>query len=276
VTLPQPTRERLLRWIRDALAEPRLAGVDLDGAKRIELHRRILLEKRMMLQVTREFYQLCVDLDARYFSGSGDRVELGAGSSLFKHFFPDIISTDVAPAPHLDRVIDAQAMPFPDRSVRAFYAIECFHHLPQPELFFKELERTLVPGGGCVMIEPYYGPIAALLFRRLFDNESFEPDQPGWSTPTAGPMRGANQALSYIVFVRDRREFEGKHPDLRIIIEFPLGSYLRYLVSGGLSFRPLLPGFFSPALRLCELALAPARRLLALHHVIVLRKQPGS
>lgn len=176
------------------------------------------------------------------------------------------------PGPHCDWVIDAQAMPFAGSSVRAFYAIDCFHHFGRPELFFKELERTLVPGGGCILIEPYHGPLARFLFRRLFDSEPFDPDQPGWTTPTTGAMSAANQALSYIVFARDRSLFEARHPDLKVVREFPLGSYLRYLVSGGLNFRPLLPDFFAPALRGGELILTPAKRLLALHHVIVLRK----
>src|SRR5207249_6522378 len=104
----------LLRWLRDRLVEPRLAGIDLDSDERITVHRRILLEKRMFQGVMREFYQLCMDLDTRYLAGDGDRVELGAGTSLFKHFFPGMISTDVKAAPQLDRVTDALHMPFPD------------------------------------------------------------------------------------------------------------------------------------------------------------------
>jgi len=264
----------LLRWLRDRLVEPRLAGIDLDSDERITVHRRILLEKRMFQRVMREFYQLCMDLDTRYLAGDGDRVELGAGTSLFKHFFPGIISTDVKAAPHLDRVTDALHMPFPDASVRAFYAIDCFHHFPDPEGFFGELERTLVPGGGCILIEPYHGPLARQIYARLFDTESFDPNQRGWSgqAATIGVMRGANQALSYVLCTRDRSTFQARHPDLSIRLEFPLDNYVRYLASGGLNFRPLVPAALEPALRLCELLLRPLKRLLALHHVIVLRK----
>jgi SAM-dependent methyltransferase len=262
-----------IQRLRDRLAEPRLAGIDVDSDELIAIHRRILGEKKMMREVVREVYQTCADLDRRYLSGAGYRVELGAGASLFKDFYPDVITTDIKWARHLDLTIDAQAMPFADASVRAFYGIECFHHLPDVGRFFNELARTLVPGGGCILIEPYYGPVARLLFKRLFAREDFDPAQKEWNQ-SAGPMRGANQALSYVVFTRDRQRFDADYPELSLLLERPLDNYLRYLLSGGLNFRALVPGACAPLLRLCEFGLKPINRVVALHHVIVLRKNP--
>jgi SAM-dependent methyltransferase len=178
-------------------------------------------------------------------------------------------------APHLDMAVDAQATPFPDLSVRAFYGINCFHHLPAPRKFFAELARTLVPGGGCVLIEPYHGFVAARFYERVFDTEHFDKSQPAWDEQgdAMGAMRGANQALSYIVFERDRREFARQFPGLEIVLQRPLRNYLRYLLSGGLNFRQLAPGFAAPLIRLGEFALSPLERALALHHVVVLRKK---
>jgi hypothetical protein len=53
----------------------------------------------------------------------------------------------------------------------------------------------------------------------------------------------------------------------------PIGNYLRYLVSGGVNFRQLLPDLSIPALKLMESALRPFRYTLALHHIIVVRKR---
>ncbi len=266
----------LVRWLRDRLAEPRLATVDVDGEQFLAVHRDIVLGKRSVQQLFTEMYRLCADLDRRHFSGSGARVELGAGSSFLKRQYPDVVSTDIKLATHLDMVVDALRLPFRNASIRAYYGIECFHHFNDPDLFFAELRRTLVPGGGCVLIEPYHGPEARWFYRRLFDSESFEPDQLEWSAPVGGPLRGANQALSYIVFARDRDKFNAKYRDLQILSEFPLNNYLRYLGSGGLNFRNLLPALLVPVARLCEIALIPMSRILALHHVIVVRKTANS
>jgi hypothetical protein len=58
-------------------------------------------------------------------------------------------------------------------------------------------------------------------------------------------MEGANQALSYIVFERDRERFERLFPDLEIVEQSWIANYPRYLLSGGLNFRQLLPTFRS-------------------------------
>jgi SAM-dependent methyltransferase len=268
-------RKSLFERLRDFLAEPRMAGVNIDGDARIAVHRRILGEKKMIRQVFEEVYRLCVDLDRRFFSAAGVRVELGAGASLMKAFVPGLIVTDVKPARHLDLALDAFHMPFRDASVGAFYGIDCFHHLPRPDDFFSELRRSLAPGGGCVLIEPYYGPVARRLYKNLFASEDFDPEQKEWNARARalGPMRGANQALSYVVFARDRKIFERRYPDLEIVAERPLDSYLRYLASGGLNFRPLAPAAAAPLLKLCERALKPLNHIFALHHVIALRKE---
>jgi SAM-dependent methyltransferase len=153
------------------------------------------------------------------------------------------------------------------------YGINCFHHFPVPETFFQELLRVVKPGGGTILIEPYYGPLASLLYKKLFASESFDKQDPHWGSTGRGIMRGANQALSYIVFRRDRAVFERQFPDLEIVHTAPLHNYLRYFLSGGLNFRQLLPDFAIPLLKLTEMVMIPVERLTALHHILVLRKR---
>jgi len=153
------------------------------------------------------------------------------------------------------------------------YGINCFHHFPDPSRFFDELTRVLVPGGGCVLIEPFHGWVATRFFRRLFDSETFDKTQGPW-TSDSGVMEGANQALSYIVFSRDLDRFHQRHPTLKVVEQRPLHNYIRYLLSGGMNFRSLAPAFMSTPLRLFETAISPLSRWLALHHVIVIRKKP--
>ena len=163
-------------------------------------------------------------------------------------------------------------MDLPDESVRAFYGINCFHHFPEPRKFFHELERTLKPGGGVVLMEPYFGPLASRIYSGLFDTEFFDKNQPEWET-AASVMQGANQALSYIVFFRDRQKFLREFPQLEIVETAVCHNYLFYLLSGGLNFRSLWPDFLSPLFYLFTFLLYPFRRFFALHHVVVLRKK---
>lgn len=260
-------------WLHKCLAEPRLAGVDVDSGHLVEVHRSILTGKPMIREVFLEIYRACLDADRRLLRGQGLQVEIGAGSSFFKEVCPSLISTDIKAAAHLDMVVDAQAMPFGDRAVRTVFGIHCFHHLPRPDQFFAELERVLVPGGGCVLVEPFHGPVARVFFRRLFETETFDTRQPSWHTESTGPMRGANQALSYIVFVRDALEFARRYPGLEIVERRPLTNYPRYLLSGGLNFRALVPAWTGPAIKMVETLGSPLAHVLALHHMIVLRRR---
>lgn len=263
----------LFKKLRDLLYEPRLKGINPDSDELLVAHSRILFEKPMMRNVFAEFYDLCIRLDDNYFKGEGKRVEIGAGVSFFKKNHPQILTTDIKQASNLDMVVDALNMPFENGSIRAIYGINCFHHFPDPGKFFKELERVLTKGGGCILIDPYYGWVAKRFYSRIFESEGFDMTQKTWTNDSLGYMNGANQALSYIVFERDKEKLETLYPGLEIIMKKPLNNYLRYLLSGGLNFRQILPSFTSPLIRLAEFLLTPVNRILALHHIIVIRKK---
>jgi SAM-dependent methyltransferase len=259
--------------IRNLLSDPRLKAVDYNSDDLTEVHRRILAEKKLMRDVFFEFYATCMALDRSHLVANGKRVEVGAGVSLFKTYYPDLISTDIKVTPSTDLVADAQRMPFEDASLGAVYGINCFHHFPAPDQFLRELERVLQVGGGCVLIEPYYGIIARRFYKRLFDTEVFDMHQKEWSKDALGIMVGANQALSYVVFRRDRELFCEKFPRLEILLQQPLNNYIRYVASGGLNFRQLVPNICSPLLKAAEFMLFPLSGILALHHVILIRKK---
>lgn len=264
----------MLRTLRNFLLDPRVRTVDVDSPHLISVHRTILTEKRCMREVFSEFYALCRSLDQKYFSAPGLMVELGAGSSFFKKQFPEIVSTDIKPSENLDMVVDALQMPFKSGEVRALYGLNCFHHFPDPRRFFVEATRVLSPGGGIVFIEPYFGFLAKWFYARVFESEHFNMDQSDWKTDSAsGPMNGANQALSYIVFRRDLAKFTQEFPDLELVCAKPLTNYPRYFLSGGLNFRQLVPDWMVPLIRAAEWVASPLSRWLALHHVVVLRKR---
>lgn len=253
--------------------EPELAGLDMDGDARMRVHRTILQRKPMIREVFTEIHRLMLNLEARFFTADGSRVEIGAGVWPIRESDPGVLATDIVSAPHLDRVLDAQAMDLSNCSVRSVFGQHCFHHLPDPSAFFAEVIRVCAVGGGCILVEPYWSPVARLVFRNLFTTERYDTSAPGWMTPSTGAMSGANQALSYIVFNRDRALFERSFSQLEIVHQAPVDNYLRYLLSGGLNFTQLAPDMLSAPLKTVETLLRPFGRILALHHVVVLRRR---
>ncbi|WP_133512429.1 class I SAM-dependent methyltransferase [Candidatus Thiosymbion oneisti] len=261
-----------MKYLFDWLCDPSVEGVDVDGTDRLSVHRCILKRKRMLREVFQTFHHDFRTLDERFLSGEGSRIEVGAGAAPIRDSFPDVLATDIMENPQLDRVLDAQAMKLPDSSVRCVYAQNSFHHFSDPERFFAELQRVLIPGGGAILIEPYYGLLASLLFPRMFSTEGFDKNASSWQVSTTSSMHGANQALSYLVFVRDREFFETRYPGLKIAYQQTCNNYLKYLLSGGLNFRQLLPDWMTQFVGLLSLLLSPFNRWLALHHLIVIKK----
>jgi len=260
----------------DRLQEPEVDGCAVDGLGRFEAHRAVLRRKAQIREVFNEFHQTFIQLDRRFFSGEGLVVELGAGVYPVSETVPGVLATDVIAAPHLDRVLDAGAMDLADATVHAFYLQNVFHHFPQPSLFFTELERALVAGGGAILVEPASGPFAAWLYPRLFATEGYDKNAASWETSIGGPMSGANQALSHLVFDRDLARFQTEHPLLEVVHRDVLSNWPRYLLSGGLNFRPLFPSAGTGLLKLLERVITPLRTVLGLHRVIVLRKRVKS
>ena len=258
----------LLDWLRD----PLLDDMDVDGENRLELHRKMLEKKRMLREVFTEFHHSFIKLEEKFLTGEGAKVELGAGVSPMRDSYPEVLATDIVGAPHLDKVVNAEAMDFSDQSVKVIYGQNCFHHFPHPDRFFNELDRVLVPGGGAILLEPYYGPFASFLYKRLFRTEGFDKTFPSWETPVTGSMNGANQALSFIVFVRDRALYEKKYPCLKIVHKGTVGNYLKYLLSGGLNFRQVVPDRLTWVVGFFEKLISPFNGLIALHHIIVIKK----
>lgn len=263
--------ERIRKW----LYEPRVSGVDVDDNALLDIHTAILREKPLLRSAFETFYRDMINLCDRLLTTSGTELELGSGAGFFKDLRPELVTSDIRKAEHIDIALDAQNMALPDESVRCIYAINVFHHLPDPDRFLSELCRVLRPSGGCILIEPHIGFGSALLHRYLHSDERFLPDAKSWqTTDIAGPLSGANQALAYIVFERDIERFNNLYGEqLEIVHRGYTQNALRYLFSGGLNFRQLLPSALEPVLRFLETIGRPLARYWSFHQVIVIRKR---
>lgn len=260
--------------LRNLVYEQKLSELDVDEISLMDIHRNVLENKPLLHSAFGTFYDDMTRCCDEFLTSSGFELELGSGVGFFKDIRKNLITSDIRKAPHIDRVIDAQSMEIPDNSVRCIYAINVFHHLPQPEKFLSELCRVLKPAGGCILIEPHIGFGSSLLHRYLHKDEHFDPMAASWETSEIrGPLSGANQALSHIVFERDRKRFEENFGEnLEIVHQsYPLNS-LRYFFSGGLNFKQLLPSRSENVLTFLEKKAGSYARHWAFHQLTVLKK----
>lgn len=227
---------------------------------------------------------------ARKDGGAGDFgliVEIGGGSGNFKEYFAEhhagqgrLIATDIVPTRHCDMAADAMALPFGDQSIDNLVMLDVLHHIPYPLRFFAEAQRVLRSEGRLVMTEPNISPASRVIFAighpepvvmsaRIFgDAPHTDPS----------PLRGqgafaSNQATPTLLFGRDRRLFEERFPNLRIL-RLLRRSLFVYPLSGGFSGPKLLPRFLEPLGWGAETLLAPLARLMACRLVVVIEKRP--
>ncbi len=254
--------------VLDKLRLPEAAGLEeLDDAATSELHARVIKEKPLLRRFYLDAYQEFERVERRL--GPGTYVEIGSGGGFLKDVLPDVITSDVAPLPNVDRCFGAEHVPFEDGTVNAFFVLNGFHHFADPEKALREFARSLRPGGRIVIVEPANTAWARFIYSR-FHHEEFDPSA-GWSGNSSGRLSGANGALPWIVFVRDRSRFERTLPQLRLLRASCHTPFL-YLLSGGLSLRQLAPSWACGPLKGLEWALRPLNGLLGMFMTVELEK----
>lgn len=218
-----------------ALSDSQTRGIDIDRPEIIGLRRRILRENTFLRRIYEEWYAALL---AAVPPGAGAVVEIGSGAGFFREFLPGLVATDLHPVAGIDLAADATRFPFRDGALRAIVMTNVFHHIAAPRLFLGEAARCLRVGGTVAMIEPWVTPWSRLVYR--LHHEPFDAAAAEWEFRSTGPLSGANSALPWLVFERDRAHFEQEFPSLRIRSIRPTLPF-RYLLSGGLSHRPFVP-----------------------------------
>ena len=241
---------------------------NLDDPAVTLLHSEIIQKKLFLKKLYIDFYKQF----QRAVSDPQNKVliELGSGGGFIKKVIGNVITSDILELPNVDRVFSALDMPFEQAGVDAFFMIDVLHHITDPRRFFKEALRCLKIGGKIVMIEPANTCWSRFIYKN-FHHELFDP-QAGWElTGRQGPLSQGNDALPWIIFTRDRKIFEKEFPSLRIV-GLRNHTPLRYLLSGGLSLRQLVPSFTYPAIKALEYLLSPIMDLLGMFQTIELEK----
>ena len=258
--------------IIDLLKLPEAKTVrDLDSPDTARIHKQIIQNKPFLKNLYFDFYNEFKKIIETI--PSGQLVEIGSGSGFLKEVIPNVITTDLFPSSNIDVVLKGTKMPFKDSSVSAFFLQDVLHHIKEPITFFTEITRCLVNKGKIIMIEPHMG----LWGKFIWSNFHHEPldATAGWEIKQEGRLTGANQALPWIIFFRDRKKFEQLFPDLKIKRLAPHTPF-RYIISGGLSIKQLLPSFTYNSVKFIERLCSPLSKHLGMFITIELHKETTS
>ena len=257
--------------LRKLLLHPEARHLDLDSPQATEVHARLIREKKFLNQLYRRYYS---DFETAYrLSPPGRPLEIGAGGGFLEAFIPDILKIDVRPGADVDFVASALDLPFADSSVSAIFMLNVLHHLKEPSHFFEEASRVLSPNGRVLMIEPYVSWLSRQIYGKLH-HEPFDPNTKEWRLPEGGPLSSANDALPWVIFVRDRARFETLFPKMQILRIQPHTALL-YLLSGGLSMRSFVPGIAFNPLFTVEKSIGSLMRYLGSMMTIELTRVPS-
>jgi len=239
----------------------------LDDPRATLAHREIILRKPFLKRLYQDWYSVFQNVSLAF--PGGKFLEIGSGGGFLKEMMPSVITSDILPLDCVEQVFSAEEMPYKEKEISAIFMLNVFHHIPHPWKFLKEAQRVLVTGGKVVMIEPANSVFSKFIYK-TFHHEPFDV-KGGWEIQSSGPLSGSNQALPYIYFQRDREKFEKEFPGLKIC-SVKYHTPFRYLISGGVSMKPLVPkwsfGFFTGL----EKLISPLSRALGMFATIEIEK----
>jgi SAM-dependent methyltransferase len=226
--------------------------VDVDSTQAALLRQQIIKQKSFLRRIYLEWYEILL---AALPSGEGKVLEIGGSTGFLKEVIPQAIISDVFYHPGVEMVANACKLPFEDNTLQAIVMTNVLHHISSPTEFFNEASRCVRPGGVVAMVEPWVNIWASFIYSN-FHHEPFNTTAEKWQ-PVAGKglMTTANNALPWIIFKRDRSKFEEQFPHWKIRRIEPIMP-LRFVLSGGVSSRQLVPTGSFGMLKIMEKALS--------------------
>ena len=198
----------------------------------------------------------------------GSIIEVGAGTGNLKRWLQTrgrlCWTLDILPGKYVDMQADALQMPLAAESVDNIVMVDALHHFARPVAFLKHAAEVLRPGGRLLLIEPFVSVWGRFVYRYLhhervdFDFEESTASKEAWD---------GNAAIPALTLVRVEQEIRNLRIRRTSYCEF-----LSYPLSGGFSYRSLLPGPVLLALHRFEQSRLFQNRILALRVIAVLEK----
>lgn len=253
--------------LKALIAHPLTRNQDLDDPQTTTLRRRIIREKRFLENIYLEWYSMIVSALP---PGCTQVLELGSGGGFLSEILPRLITSEVFLCPGINVVLDGREIPITSGNLDAIVMVDVLHHISDPRRFFTSAARCVRLGGSIIMIEPWVSPWSRFVYQRLH-HEPFLPEVVEWEFPSSGPLSGANSALPWILFERDRSQFEREFLVWKVQ-EIERFMPLRYLLSGGVSLRSLSPAWSFNFWREIEEWLKPWMGKFAMFAKIVLQR----
>jgi SAM-dependent methyltransferase len=226
----------MIKTIKKFLAHPETLDLSVDDPRTTERRRCVIQSNRFLWQVYDEWYR---SISGCIPTGTGSVLELGSGGGFLSRYVPGLITSEVFLCSDIQLVLDGRQLPFSSASLKTIAMVDVLHHIPDSRAFLREAQRCVRSGGSIVMIEPWVSTWSRLIYTHMH-HEPFNTEGKDWTFPDTGPLSGANAALPWIIFQRDRHHFESAFRELGIREVRPFMPF-RYLVSGGVSMRQLMP-----------------------------------
>lgn len=230
--------------------------------------------KPVLRRVYQAFYQEIAKWTLQ--GGEGATLELGSGMGNIKETLPDCLTSDLFPNPWLDRVENAYALNWQERTVKNLILFDVFHHLQYPGAALAEMARVVRPGGRLIVFEPGMGLLPRLIMR-LFHHEPLgfgqviEWDVPAGFDPTSHPYYAA-QGNSWRVFVQKEGLSQNVLPNWNVLHVGREPGWA-WLLCGGLRGPQLYPDALLPAVRLLERGLRLLPSLFSGRLLVVLERK---
>ncbi len=261
--------KRMRSGFLSLLLHPLTRDMHPDDPRTTLLRGSIVQQKQFLRKIYEDWYS---QIASHLPDGGGTVLEIGSGPGFQSEYIPGLLTSELLPLPNVRTVLDAQDLPFRQGSLRGIVMTDVLHHIPRPARFLQGAAACVRDGGRIVMIEPWRTPGSQVLWTHLH-TEPFITSG-GWEIPPTGPLSGANGAMPWIIFKRDYARFSQELPEWNIV-KIQHMMPLRYLASGGVSMRSLMPGWSYNLWRtLDEVLLRPFHAQLAMYALIVLERKP--